>query len=202
MKPILASPPNTRMTFRIKDGATFLDAADIMKQELGHANFTCAYTFAGICSITKKNKGNIYLPFESVEDIVETTTQNIKKMLKELDSLFTTPIVQCSFPGVDLAKAYNMKDTGLHPLQEDLNTAMIQINNFIIDLNLTRGYSTPMIAPTIHKCHGRRKDGTKKYRHHLHKLDDGVHPTKVLSKTWCQILEENFSQFIFDLEHL
>ena len=198
----ITPPSDTKMIYKVENGLTLQAATGIVKHELKSTAYTCVYIFAGICSITKKEKGHVYLPFESTEDIIETTTHNIKIILKELDDEYTTPIVLCSIPGVDIAKANDKKATDHHPLQDDLNRAMIDINDFIMDINLTRGFSTPMVAATIHKCHGRKKDGNKKYRHHLNKLDDGIHPTNSTLKMWCRKLEENFSQFLFNPSQL
>ena len=59
-----------------------------------------------------------------------------------------------------------------------------------------------MISAAIHRCHGRKKDGTKKYRHHYCRLQDGIHPLESTLKYWGKRFEEDFEQFILDFEQL
>ena len=202
LKPILESPSGSNICFKVRNGATLQDAMSIVKEKLTNESFVCAYIIAGICSITKKEGGYIYLPYETKEDIVKSTTQIIREMLQELDRSTVIPIVLCTIPGADIARANDQEATEYHPQQSILNSAMLEINEYIVDLNLSRGFTTPMLSSTIHKCHGKKKDGSKRYRHHLHKLWDGVHPTGVTLKDWRDKLEENFSQFLFNPELL
>ena len=144
----------------------------------------------------------MYAPFDSKEDITESTTRQVKSMLKELDGASTTPIVMCAFPGLDLLKVNNNKAVGHHPQQDILNEAMIEINDYITELNLCRGFSTPMLSAAVHRCHGRTKEGMKKYRHHYCRLTDGLHPSSSTLNYWTKRLEEDFKQFIFNYEEL
>ena len=157
---------------------------------------------AGICSITSKERGLISLPYETSKDIVDDISRKIKALFKELDASSTTPTVLCTFPGADLIKANNRKATGRHPQQNILNEAMIEINDFILDLNLTRGFSTPMLYSAVHRCHRKGKDGSRKYRHHYCRLEDGIHPSHSTLDFWVKRLQEDFEQFTFNFETL
>ena len=157
---------------------------------------------AGICSITKKDGGIVSLPFVDRDTLFQEVTSKISILLKELDSEFTTPIVLCTFPGVDLMRANSRFAVGVHPQQNLLNQAILEINAYIVDINLTRGYSTPMLSAAVHRCHGKKKDGTKKYRHHYTRLEDGVHPTAATLSYWKKRFEEDFGQFTFKLDQL
>ena len=202
LKPRLTAPPDHQIDFIAKGGITLHDAMSITKKQLNNSHYICAYILAGICSITIKDEGSIYLPYDTKEEIVINTTRLIRNVLRELDDCFTIPIVLSTFPGVDLIKANNKNATGSHPQQTILNEAMVTINDFIVDLNLTRGFSTPMLSSVIHKSHGKRKDGSQKYRHHLSRLSDGTHPSDSTLNYWKKRLEEDFEQFTFDFEQL
>ena len=175
---------------------------NISTYKLSNGKYTCVYIMAGICSITSKDKGLIYLPFDTKESIIEATTRSIKNMLQELDNSFSTPIVLCTFPGLDLFRANSKHATGRHPQQQILDEAMIEINTYLVDKNLDRGYTTPMLSAAIHRCHGKTKDGDKKYRHHYCRLIDGVHPKDSTLKYWAKRLQEDFTQFTFNFEDL
>ena len=178
------------------------DAKTIVSNRLANFKYTCVYIMVGICSVTYKDENLILLPFDTRESIVETTTRNVRTTLKELNSSYTTPIVFCTFPGLDLIRANNKNATGRHPQQNVLDEAMIEINDYIIDLNLDRGFSTPMLSAAVHRCHKRNWNGTKKYRHHYCRLSDGVHPTTSTLTYWTKRLEEDFNQFTFKFEDL
>ena len=92
----------------------------------------------GICSITIKDNGFVYLPFDTKDSIVEAVTQGVKTTLKELDDLSTIPVVMCTIPGVDLIRVNNKTARGHHPQQDILNEAMVEVN-YISDINLSRG---------------------------------------------------------------
>ena len=177
LKPMLTPPPGYTIDFEAKGGATLNEAKNIVARKLANSKYTCVYILAGICSVTNKDEGLISLPFDTHEDLVDGITREINNILTELDDSHTTPIVLCTFPGVDLIRANNKAATGHHPQQDLLNSAMIDIADYTADLNLTRGFSTPMLSAAVHRCHGKKRDGTKKYKHHYCRLDDGVHPT-------------------------
>ena len=202
IKRFITPPDGYEIDYIVKDGATFNEAKNITWRSLNNSSYNCVYLMVGICSITAKDNGMVHLPFDTKEEIVEATTREIRTTLKELDDHFTTPIVMCTFPGVDLIKVNNKKATGHHPQQEALNDAMLEINEYITEVNLNRGFSTPMLSAAIHRCHGTRANGTKKYRHHYCRLSDGIHPTDSSLKYWGKRLEEDFSQFTFTFEQL
>ena len=202
LKPLLTPPPNCSLDFEARNGATLNEARNIVRHKLANSSYTCVYIMAGICSVTVKDEGTVTLPFDTKEDLIDAVTRAAKNILKELDDLVTTPIVLCTFPGVDLIKVNNKNATGRHPQQEMLNEAMVEINEYIVDLNLTRGFSTPMLSAAIHRCHKKRMDGTRKYGHHYCRLDDGIHPTASTLNYWKKRLEEDFHQFIFDFDYL
>ena len=202
LKPILCAPEGYNIEFVNKGGATLEVAKNITSRKLTSSNYTCAYIMAGICSITKKEEGVVSLPFDNGDTLVQEITSRIRELLKELDNEFSTPIVQCTFPGVDLIRSNSKHAMGIHPQQGLLNQAILDINDYIVDLNLTRGYTTPMLSAAIHRCHGTKKDGTKKYRHHYNRLDDGVHPSAATLSYWRKRFEEDFRQFTFKYEQL
>ena len=202
LKPILSAPDGFDIQFIKKGGATLEIARRIIEKKLLNSEYTCAYIMAGICSITNKDDGFISLPFDDKDDLFKTVTSKISTTLKELDAKSSTPIVLCTLPGVDLIRANNKNATGSHPQQDFFNQAIIDINDYIVDLNLSRGYTTPTLSAAIHRCHGNKKDGTKKYRHHFNRLEDGVHPTPATLLYWKKRLEENFEQFTFKYELL
>ena len=202
LKPLIVPPVGYTVDFQVKNGATLCEAKNITLRKLADSKYTCVYILAGICSVTIKDEGCIYLPFDTKESLVEATTYNIMTTLKELDNSVTTPIVLCTFPGVDLIKMNNKNARGHHPHQDLLNDGMLEINDYIVEANIDRGFSTPMLSAAVHRCHKKCKDGSKKYRHHLCRLEDGVHPTDSTLKYWAKRLEEDFSQFVFDFEDL
>ena len=202
LKPYINPPQGCQIEFAIKEGATLNEAKNITWEKLNNTRYVCSYLMVGICSITMKDAGLIYLPFDTKEEIVDATTREIKTTLAELDGLFTTPIVMCAFPGVDLIRANNKNAKGHHPQQDFLNEAIIEVNDYIADHNLSRGFSTPMLSAAIHRCHGRKKDGAKKYRHHYCRLQDGIHPTAPTLKYWGKRFEEDFEQFVFTFDQL
>ena len=196
-------PPNGyTIEFEIKNGATLNEAKNIAWRKLTNIKYECVYMMAGICSVTSKEEYTIYLPFDTKEEIVEGTIWNVRTTIKELDDSFTTPIVQCTFPGIDLIRANNKHATGDHPQQNILNEAMVEINKFIVDHNLNRGFSTPMLLAAIHRCHKKDQKGIKRYRHHYCRLADGIHPTEATLKYWAKRFEEDFAQFTFNFEDL
>ena len=202
LKPILRPPPDSVINFQIENGATLCAAKNVVLQSLAKTKYTCAYIMAGICSITVKDEGFVFFPFDTKEGLVEATVYNIKTTLKELDDSVTTPIVLCTFPGVDLIRVNNKNAHGHHPQQDILNAGMLEINEYIVNLNLERGFSTPMLSAAVHRCHKKYKDGSRKYKHHLCRLDDGIHPGKSTVNYWKKRLEEDFAQFIFNFEDL
>ena len=202
LKAFITPPPDCNIEYKIKEGATFNDVKNITWETLSNAEFVCAYLMVGICSVTINDNGVIYLPFDTKESLVEATIRGVTTTLKELDDLFTIPIVMCTFPGVNLIKANNKNAVGHHPQQDILNEAMIEVKDYIIDINLSRDYSTPMLSTAIHRCHGRRQDGSKKYKHHYCRLQDGVHPSESTLKYWSKRFEEDFEQFVFNYECL
>ena len=200
LKPMVTPPPTHSLEFEIQSGATLNDAKNIVQHKLASSSYTCVYIMAGICSVTDKDEGIVHLPFDTKSELVSALTREARNILKELDDLSTTPIVLCSFPGVDLIRVNNKTATGRHPQQEMLNEAILEINEYIVDLNLTRGFSTPMLSAAIHRCHKKRSDGTKEYGHHYCRLGDGIHPTASTLKYWKKRLEEDFHQFIFNFD--
>ena len=207
LKPLLDPPLGYTIDFVPKNWATLEETVNIVRCKLFRKNptVTCIYILTGICSVTEKCEQSISLPYDTKEELVELVTSKIGNTRignKKIDDITTIPTVLCTFPGVDLIRANNKNATGIHPQQELLNEGMIDINDFIVDLNLTRGFSTPMLSAAIHRCHQRRKDGTKKYRHHYSRLDDGIHPTASTLQYWKKRLEEDFAQFAFDFEQL
>ena len=202
LKSLIKPPLEYTIDFEAKNGATLREAKDIVWRKLTDFRYTCVYVMAGICRVTSKDQGLVYLPFDTKAELVNAVTWSIWTTLKELDDSFTTPIVLCTFPGVNLMKANNKNAVGHHPQQTLLNDAMIEINEYIIDLNLSRGFTTPMLYSAIHRCHGKKKDGTKKYRHHYCRLQDRIHPAVSTLDFWKKRLEEDFAQFTFDFETL
>ena len=166
LEPMLTPPQGYTIDFEAKGGATLNSAKNIVSRKLANSKYACVYIMAGICSVTEKDEGVISLPFDTREELVEAITREVKNILTELDNSHTTPIVLCTFPGVDLIKANNRTATGHHPQQNLLNDAMIDIADYISDFNLSRGFSTPMLSAAVHRCHKKRKNGSKKYRHH------------------------------------
>ena len=202
LKSYIAHQQHCQIEYETKNGATLNEAKNITWGKLTNSKYVCVYLMVGICSITIKDSGLIYLPFDTKDSIVEATTRQVWTTLKELDDCFTTPIVMCTFPGLNLIRANNKNAKGHHPQQDILNEAIIEINEYIIDLNLSRGFSTPLLAAAIHRCHGKRRDGTKRYRHHYCRLQDGVHPSDSTLRYWSKRFEEDFGQFIFDFDQL
>ena len=198
LKPLLSPPPGVTVELEIKNGATLTEARDIVRRKLENTDYTCVYIMAGICSVTSKDEGLVYLPFDTTEEIVSSLTGIIRSTFKELDDLFTTPIILCTFPGAELIKVNNKNAQGRHPQQNLLNEAMIKLNDFIVELNFTRGHSTPMLCSAVHRCHKRNKDGSEKYLHHYCRLDDGIHPTQSTLNFWAKRFQEDFRQFILN----
>ena len=202
LRPLLPAPMGFNIDWEVQNGATLTQAKNLVMHKLANAKYTCVYIIAGICSVTSKDEGIIHLPFESKEEIVDATTRNVKHILKELDDSHVTPIVLCTFPAAELIRVNNKNAIGHHPQQDILNEAIIEINEYIVNLNLDRGFSTPMLSAAVHRCHKRRPDGSQKYRHHYCRLVDGLHPTPSTLTYWCKRLEEDFGQFTFNYEDL
>ena len=78
-----------------------------------------------------------------------------------------------------------------HPQQDDLNKAILQLNDYIRLLNTERGNETPELAASVHKHHG-QQGWTHSYGH----LSDGVHPTANTLKYWAKRFEENIALFL------
>ena len=202
LQSIVTPPPDCTIDFHVKNGATLCDAKNITLQKLANSKYTCAYIMAGICSVTVKDGDFLFLPFDTKESLVNSTVYAIKTTLKEIDNSVTTPVILCTFPGVDLIRMNNKKARGHHPHQDMLNQGMLEINDYIVELNINRGFSTPMLSSAVHRCHKKCSDGKRKYRHHLCRLEDGVHPTDSTLKYWASRLEEDFGQFTFNFEDL
>ena len=195
LKSQIYPPPGFNVQFEVQNGLTLIEAKDIVQRKLEASEHTCVYIMAGICSVTLKEEGFVYLPFKTKEDIVEAVTGTAWSILNELDRLFTTPVVLCTFPGVDLIRANNKNAQGHHPQQDLLNEAMIEINDYLVELNLSRSYPTLMLCTAIHRGHKTRKDSTTKYRHHYCRLDDGIHPTQSTLDFWTKRFKENVGHF-------
>ena len=205
LETLITPPPTHGIDFLFDDEATFNAAKNHVLKKLANGNYICVYLMIGIYSLTSADNRVRYLPFDTAQDAVESITREIKTTMKELDDLHTTPIVLCTFPAAHLLSVNNSKLTSeptinLQQKQNMLDEAILQINDNIVDLNLTRGYSTPHLAAIVHKCHKKRQDGSKKIRHHYCRLVDGLNPVKSTLLYWSRRLEEDFSQFIFDFD--
>ena len=200
LEPLLSAPPDREFEFIFEDEASINTAKNLVSNRLAKGSYSCVYLMIGIYSITSKDDGVRYLSFDTAKETVESITRDIRTTLKELDDSFITPIIFCTFPGVNLLTVNNQQAVGTHPKQAILNEALMEINDYLIDLNLHRGYTTPKLSTAIHKCHKKNQDRTRKFRHHYCRLVDGINPAKSTLLDWCKKLEENFGQFIFDFD--
>jgi hypothetical protein len=93
----------------------------------------------------------------------------------------------------DVLKFYEDYDK----MQDQLNSVLREINQFITELNCKNN----MVTPFLHTCVHKKKGGKIKYM--FSKLIDGVHPTIDLSRSWFKhmekvILENEKNLFVMD----
>ena len=155
----------------------------------------------GICSITEKTQGTVSLPYDTEEEIYQTTKDLYKAVITDLDKYDSTPVVLCPVVGIDLNMANThpseearkkRKRGKRHPKQDILDNAIIRINEYIQLLNTERGHRTPETASVIHRHHGKGEG----YKHNYGKLIDGVHPNESTLRYWGKRLDETYSQFL------
>ena len=147
------------------------------------------YILGGICSIIQREDEIIKLPFDTSDDIYQTTKALFKAVITDLDHYDTTPVTISQLVVVDLKMANEDPATALkkrkrgkkHPQQDNLNTSVLKLNGYIRLLNTERGHETPELAGVVHKHHG-VKGWTHTYSH----LRDGVHPTPKSLKYWAK----------------
>ena len=84
--------------------------------------------------LIRKGEGTVSLSVYNEGDLVQEITSRTGTMIGDLDNEFPTSIVLHTFPRVDLIRVNNKNATGLHPLQDLLNKAMLEINDYIVNV--------------------------------------------------------------------
>ena len=177
LTPLITPPPLHSVSVKTVRRATIFDLRDSAKALVFSKPCKCIFILGGIHSIVREDTtGYIYLPYDTVEDAVETTTTLFDKILAELDNFTTVPIILCTITGIDLLKANDSTATGIHTKQHIMDQAIIQINDRIVKRNKKRGFDTPMTASAVHRFHS----GKKGYRHGYCKLQNGAHPNEAV----------------------
>ena len=185
---------NYRLKVIPQKGATLGELRDMAHQYVTDEDCGAILIMGGICSITRKEiNGYIHLPQETVAEVYDTVTAQIKTMLNGLDLRDSNkPVVISSIVGADLNAANHVSEhVPVHPKQEMMNQAIMKINRYIRELNTERGFETPCIANAVHRCHGHGK-----YKHGYSRLLDGVHPSKAVLQFWAKRLAENVQNLI------
>ena len=185
---LLHAPEGFTVEVYVYPGATLNYLEGRLQELLFEKQYVLAYLFGGICSITKRNKYTkvIYLQHQGYDQIIENTVSILDGVSQSLNHFTQTPIVMCPITGVDLHRANEWE--GTHPLQGDLDWAVLGINRFVCHLNAARGLATPWLASAIHRCHG------AKWKHSYHKLEDGVHPSDTVLDYWAKHFNINFHE--------
>ena len=161
-----------------------------------HPNFV--YVLGGLPDLTEKVKDRNYLEIIYNESTTTTTPKMITKLLaadQKIKSLNAIPcfstISPMSLDTWNHHRLYTNKTSYLvhHHHYSDmnhlLNESIMDINNFIMDLNNINNVETPNFAASIIKKRGRGRD----YRIKYNKLVDGCHPTKDVIKKWTVDLD-------------
>ena len=155
-----------------------------------------AYFVAGLCDITVKERRGSY----EETYYFENPTITIQRMNYLIDSIsqhvtffgakpcFAT-IIPCSLRDWNQTRLAQHKTTHLkhsqhyQDMQQNLNRAIIEINQHIAATNASNNMQTPHLASTL-----MTQRHNQSPRIHLNRLADGVHPTDDLAKTWAKCL--------------
>ena len=166
-----------------------------------------AYIIGGYCDLTSREKGSTKINgrwrtyeevvfWEDPESAVARLNKNIHTTVTEISNTNVTPII-CTIPPANIEtwntvrksqrKTYELKHTVDYPkMQQRLQDSLIQINRYIITLNMKSRAHTPKLANTVIQKKGKGKG----YRVYFDNLKDGVHATDDTAKRWAEMIME------------
>ena len=158
------------------------------------------YFLVGVPDITQRVKGDGYedVTMGDMEQCVENISERLLDLTETIKSL-KCKVCVCTVAPMDIEKwnrhrLNSKKTSSLNYLQEystmqkSLEKAIIQINKFIIEINLTNKMIIPFIADTVMTKKGSRN---KKF---YEKLPDGLHAGDELKKQWGELIAKRIDQ--------
>ena len=152
MEPLIAPPAGYRVKVDVHKGASLQTLMERTKQVINQWPCEAVYIFGGICSITKKEGASISLQFNTDEDTYQAVKGLYKAVITDLDKYDDTPVILCQLTGADLKTANEdprtrdpkkRKRGKKHPSQDDLDKAIVRLNEYIKILNTERARPTP-----------------------------------------------------------
>lgn len=125
----------------------------------------------------------------SVDKILEVFEEECN-MLNKIQA--SVPILLVPIVGIDLIQYAGQQSKMLFEMQPIVDRATIMINNFIKDVNSSKGLPSPNTSSCIHRCRGRKKG----FRTHYQKLFDGCHPTDEVKILWANAMVDSCQQIL------
>lgn len=174
-------------------GLTLINTYNFVESTIIDIKPKLIYILPGICDITEIRSHNPRLVLLRNPSVTATVYSYITRadllhsMIFSLkSSIGHDPMI--IFPtqvGVDLTRYNNTPHELTYPHQVILNTAVTEINKYIVTQNNRMQITTPFLAAPIHtRCRGRS-------RHMYTKLQDGCHPSPMICQIWAEKIYEN-----------
>ena len=137
---------------------------------------------------------------DTKEQAVHRLSATLQSVESQIKNAGATPIFCTICPGSlhdwnhkryqDRVTSHLLHTEEYPAMQQELNQAIVEINNKIRSINSANGIFTPRIADTIVKNPGKNKAP----RFHFSRLKDGVHPPMALKKKWAGLILEAIEQ--------
>lgn len=167
-----------------RNGLRLEDTASFARSTILSFKPSLIYILTGLCTVTKitsRDPWTAGLRTRSVGGTVSIYLRALDQTHQEIYSmshLVGKPIM-IIFPtltGMNFTTYNSYPSDLVSPLQRILNTAILEINRYVVAMNRATNIKTPFLAASIHpRCRHR-------YRHSFARLLDGVHGTNNLLK--------------------
>lgn len=176
-----------RVNILIYSGAKLYRAIKLAESEVKRINPDQIYILAGINNLTylNKNTRKVSLSAPEQDSMVQQYCDEMNFSYSRLRKITKpgTKVIFAPLTGMDLAKFNRIKAGDIIQYQNILNSALLNINNRIIQFNTEHGIKTPWTHAIIH----RRYRGV--YHFSYERLqDDGCHLTEEIRIFWGQKL--------------
>ena len=201
-----------RAAFWTKGGAHLSSLSDMalkllrdnqhLYRDVQHLHPNIVYFIGGLPDITSKINDHRYQEiiyneathetYHRVTNIIRTISHTIIQANAIPCFATITPMSLEQWNNTRLNKGYTSYLLHHHQYEDMnhlLNSAIININNFILDLNNLNNVDTPKFASCIIKKRGQGRD----HRIMFSRLHDGCHPTEAIIKKWKTELEDVMS---------
>lgn len=176
-----------------RGGLRLEETADFAYSTILRTKPSIVYVLTGICSLTKitdRDPWTASLRIPTVEGTTNLFLEGMDKAYREIFSLSSrvgNPIMVV-FPtqtGLNFTAYNSYPDDLRSPHQKILNSAITEINRYIVSMNSAVHIRTPFLAASSHpRCR-------RRYRSTYTKLTDGCHPSSELCEIWAYKLALN-----------